>query len=295
MLGTYNKSECLFIIFPYKYESPNLMDAKININGNIKGKLKVERKHLLIQTLLDRNANDADKDDCAIYLAEFDDNDVIEILYKVANDLNVEWIVRASCGESLAEIWIRKQEIDYNLLVSLKDVALDEALALIKYHRPDWYDKYNILTTNNGINKNVFYQDGSLRDIYILDTDINVWERFVNLLYISNLDFRLLIDGSMRNTPRISVDELFQMKDDKSLLLVINLKGVNINCHFFCIEEIELDIEPKEINDFNKACAVLEFMKSISQELNKEVLLTPENMSDFPLIISYPNGKYKIS
>jgi hypothetical protein len=95
--------------------------------------------------MLDSNASVAEKDDCAIDLAGFDDADVIEALSKFANELSNDWIVRASCGESLAGIWIRKKEINFDLLIKLKDVAINEALSLIKYHRPDWYESYNQL------------------------------------------------------------------------------------------------------------------------------------------------------
>ncbi|UKS29655.1 hypothetical protein LOZ80_12265 [Paenibacillus sp. HWE-109] len=103
----------------------------------------MNRKQLLIHTLLDPNANEAEKDDCAMDLADFDGNEVIEALSKFANDIDNECIVRASCGASLAEIWIRKQEVNFNFLLQLKDVALTEALALIKHHRPEWYEMYN--------------------------------------------------------------------------------------------------------------------------------------------------------
>jgi hypothetical protein len=105
----------------------------------------MDRKTLLIQTMLDSNASEAVKDDCAIDLAAYDDTEVIEVLFKFANELSNEWIVRGSCGESLAGIWIRNEEINFDLLIQLKDTALAEALALIKHHRLDWYESYNQL------------------------------------------------------------------------------------------------------------------------------------------------------
>ena len=64
----------------------------------------------------------------------------------------------------------------------------------------------------------------------------------------------------------------------------IILGNIIINTHFFCIDEIEFDIDPKEINtifDFEK---VLNFINQISLILNKPVILTGENQREFPLI-----------
>ncbi|EGL15047.1 hypothetical protein HMPREF9413_2040 [Paenibacillus sp. HGF7] len=51
-------------------------------------------------------------------------------------------MVAASCGESLAYIWLRKSEINYDQLLLLKGTALHEALSLIKAHKYDWFAEY---------------------------------------------------------------------------------------------------------------------------------------------------------
>lgn len=61
---------------------------------------------------------------------------------KVANDASFDDMIRASAGESLADIWIRRTIIDYNQLGSLTEIALKEALALIKSKRTDWYTTF---------------------------------------------------------------------------------------------------------------------------------------------------------
>ncbi|MFD0680353.1 MULTISPECIES: hypothetical protein [unclassified Paenibacillus] len=101
-----------------------------------------EKKGILIKTLFDVTASEADRDDCAIYLADFDDEETIQALFNAANDFNVSDMIRGSCGESLAEIWLRKQQIDFNLLLLLKGTALTEVLNLIKKDKLEWYERY---------------------------------------------------------------------------------------------------------------------------------------------------------
>ncbi|GGG02507.1 hypothetical protein GCM10010913_25310 [Paenibacillus aceti] len=54
-------------------------------------------------------------------------------------------MIAASCGESIARIWLTSQRIDYKKTSNLKGVTLNEALSLIKAQRPDWFKAYSDL------------------------------------------------------------------------------------------------------------------------------------------------------
>lgn len=96
--------------------------------------------------MLDPATSDAEKDDAVIELGNnFQDNDTIDILIKVSKDGNYDEMIAASCGESIAYIWLTKQRIDYEKLSNLKGITLSEALFLIKVQRPDWYKAYSKL------------------------------------------------------------------------------------------------------------------------------------------------------
>jgi len=49
--------------------------------------------------------------------------------------------VAASCGESLAEIWIRKKQLNLDALKRLQGEACHEALGLIRVREPSWVSK----------------------------------------------------------------------------------------------------------------------------------------------------------
>jgi hypothetical protein len=99
-------------------------------------------KEKLIEYLLDKNIDDATRDDCAIDLSNFPEEDVIAALIKVANNVSDEEMIRASCGESIASIWIKIDNIDFEALNSLEEPAFSEALGLIKTKKPQWYLAY---------------------------------------------------------------------------------------------------------------------------------------------------------
>jgi hypothetical protein len=100
-------------------------------------------KKSLLKILLDSTTSDAEKDDAVIELGNsFQDDDIIDILIKVSKNCNYDEMIAASCGESIAYIWLRNQRIDYEKLSKLKGIASIEALSLIKVQRPDWYKTY---------------------------------------------------------------------------------------------------------------------------------------------------------
>ncbi|CAM4196542.1 hypothetical protein [Paenibacillus tarimensis] len=94
----------------------------------------------LINVLLDVMAREDERDDAAIDLGNFEGDEVIQALCTVATDVSsCSEMVKGSCGESLALIWIRTGEINFKLLSQLEGTALDEAIGLIKERRTDWY------------------------------------------------------------------------------------------------------------------------------------------------------------
>jgi ribosome maturation protein Sdo1 len=103
----------------------------------------LDKAKKLIEILLDPNADDAERDDAAIDLGDvINSEEVIKVLLKVANDLSIEEMVRASCGESLAHIWLSRGNLEVSKLANLKDVAFSEAVALIKKHNIELYNEF---------------------------------------------------------------------------------------------------------------------------------------------------------
>ena len=69
----------------------------------------------------------------------------------------------------------------------------------------------------------------------------------------------------------------------ESKSLKIDFNGVNFHCYFFLPDQIEFDIDPREIKTVTDFESIEKFMISISKTLKNQVTLTGENSPEFPL------------
>ena len=133
--------------------------------------------------------------------------------------------------------------------------------------------------------KDAFQTDGSLRDIYVLNTAIMDWVRLFDVC--SMYDTTLYCDGDP--IPMIlDPATVFQRSSKHSYYLKVLVEGVALHCHFFTVEEIEIDVDPKEIKSQPDLDAVLDVMGSIGRRLAKPVILTEEAAQDFVWIAFDP-------
>lgn len=147
----------------------------------------------------------------------------------------------------------------------------------------------------NEVLDNVFFNDGSLRDIYVIGVNLRDWQKFVDWIWTSTWDIVFYKDGHITVYEENDVAHFFEEKDNHSILMSINTNCILINCHFYSEDEIELDIDPKEVKSKSEANAVFEFMKNLSKILDKESILTVENSPEYPLFTVNPDGTLIIS
>lgn len=119
-----------------------------------------------------------------------------------------------------------------------------------------------------------FEVDGSLRDIYAFKTTIDDWNRLLSLS--SSLgESAYFCDGDEAPLPS-NANSIFE-DTDHSHLIRLNLGGPVINIHFFVVDEIELDLDPREITSQADLDLVLNFCARIGQEIGRDIVITPEN------------------
>jgi hypothetical protein len=127
-----------------------------------------------------------------------------------------------------------------------------------------------------------FYCDGSLRDIYVLNTELQHWDaaaRFIEGRYM--LEFAGGWTGSQFPS---GVARLFpKAADDPPTGLTIEVGSVRVVCHFFTIDEIEFDVNPADVGDVSSLADLFGFMSGLAEAVGKDVLLTPENCRDIPI------------
>ena len=144
----------------------------------------------------------------------------------------------------------------------------------------------------------IFEKDGALRDIYIQNVQESDWMKTIDLL---NSKFKLSFGIYERNlSDRIDKNFVKTMFADKTGELetksaTIYLDKIIVKCYFFLENQIEFDINPTEIKSKTELDLILDFMKSLSNKLEKQVTLSGENQPEFPLIkIDTKNGIEKI-
>lgn len=90
----------------------------------------------LIAILYDATASEAERDDAIIDLGNYDEVIAEESLFRASQELQLSEMLLSSIGESLANIWIRKNNVDFNKFKLLPSTVQKEAIACIKKIKP---------------------------------------------------------------------------------------------------------------------------------------------------------------
>ncbi len=85
----------------------------------------------IIAILLDKRARWDERDDAAMYLAEFDDLESYNALVAVASDLSEDEVILSSCGESIAIRWKKNNGFDQKIFNRMAPNAKNEIKGLL--------------------------------------------------------------------------------------------------------------------------------------------------------------------
>jgi hypothetical protein len=130
--------------------------------------------------------------------------------------------------------------------------------------------------------------DGSLRDIYIRETTLDNWNQFLSVVRATK-QYQYFVDGELTPLPAVAVD-IFSKRNYQKILSVW-VGEVQLNCHFFAEGEIELDLDPQQVTNQESFDAIRQFMEQLAIAIQRSVLLTPENLSEHPIIQYEPESK----
>ncbi|MGF6276418.1 hypothetical protein ABIB38_004832 [Massilia sp. UYP11] len=130
-------------------------------------------------------------------------------------------------------------------------------------------------------------RDGSLRDIYVQDTEAVHWDRFDQLL--SHYECSYTFDGVAAPFP--GSRSVLGNREGSHMLSILLDGAVEICCHFFIFEQLELDISPKEITGPLEHEAVLSFVENLAEALELSADITPENSEQTPFLTYVPRSR----
>ncbi|WP_438382384.1 hypothetical protein ABHV46_01305 [Asaia sp. BMEF1] len=124
-----------------------------------------------------------------------------------------------------------------------------------------------------------FAYDGSLRDVYIHDCNINDWISVWNIVSSDPDNLTFIIDGVLR-TPPLDVAEALALRGHRSVSACYVIGGLRLKCHFFNREEIEFDLDPREINSPTSLGQLEQFLTALGLATSKKVRLTYESQPE---------------
>jgi hypothetical protein len=143
------------------------------------------------------------------------------------------------------------------------------------------------MTDYSRIYKDIFYIDGSLRDIYVLGTNKHDWRVLLNFLRLEIYPLEFFVEGELRPLPG-RIEDIFAQAHEYDVHLRIDEAHLALHCHFFTSKEIEFDLHPRDFHTEQQVVRLLDFIRTIGKLLNREIILTPENASTVPLFRFHP-------
>lgn len=124
--------------------------------------------------------------------------------------------------------------------------------------------------------REAFEVDGSLRDLYVLHTTIADWQMLLDHLKAAPYRISYTLDGNVAELPA-QVGDIFAARHLSAPLLSILLEGMQLNCHFFTAEQIEFDLDPRQVTTEARYEALLRFIVDLGHVLGRRLILTEEN------------------
>lgn len=98
----------------------------------------------LVKILLDSNARIDERDDAAIDLGKYNDDRALNALLSIVLNPNSEPSIMDVCGESIAEIWLRRNYFDADLYQKMVPAARCEVYRHIEGVKPEWIKKHKL-------------------------------------------------------------------------------------------------------------------------------------------------------
>ncbi|WP_139110556.1 hypothetical protein [Pseudomonas syringae] len=119
------------------------------------------------------------------------------------------------------------------------------------------------------------------------NTEAVHWDRFDQLL--SRYKYSYTFDGVAAPFP--GSHSVLGNREGSGVLSILLDGPVEICCHFFIAEQLELDISPKEITGPSEHERVLSFVENLAEALELSAHITPENSEQTPFVTYLPQSK----
>ena len=133
-----------------------------------------------------------------------------------------------------------------------------------------------------------FEWDGSLRDIYVRGATVADWQTVLDTVRVRYSPLTFVAGGTPAVLPARAADVFPLWSGDAPPVLGFSVGGVQLVCHFFTTDEIEFDLDPREVTGPERLGSVLAFLGDLARLTGKGAVLTPENVADEPIFRADP-------
>ena len=130
--------------------------------------------------------------------------------------------------------------------------------------------------------------DGALRDIYIVDVTLDDWQKILEQLREAGLFACAFYVDSQELSSAPDAKVIFERRQKTATLLQVTSGKVHLNCHFFSEEEVEFDLDPRDLKCEEDLPAVVAFMSFLAKATAKPAILTHENSQDSVILTVLP-------
>lgn len=138
--------------------------------------------------------------------------------------------------------------------------------------------------------KEHLYQDGSLRDVYVLATNDKELGSFLDYVRPMVGDGDFLLGGEPLLLPETYFEVIMRGQEMTATLSIPVGEGV-VNCHFFDRSELELNFSPNDYQTEESWDALSSFLQGLADSMQREVLVTAENDQELIHIRYEPKQK----
>jgi hypothetical protein len=134
-----------------------------------------------------------------------------------------------------------------------------------------------------------FEWDGSWRDIYVVGATVDDWQRIIEGLREFRPGPSFYVNGEPAPMPT-RIGDVFEQREASSFHLTLEVGSVSLKCHFFDDEEIEFDLDPREVKGPAELKALSEFMRFLAERTGKVATLTHENIKSAVILTVRPEA-----
>lgn len=97
-----------------------------------------DRVNFLIKILFDATAREDERHDAIMDMSDYNDDRVLNALLLIGSDSNEDDVILDSAGESIAQIWFKRNKFDITAYNKLDPRAKQSMKIYLTNAKPDW-------------------------------------------------------------------------------------------------------------------------------------------------------------